>query len=769
MKVRHLQNYVVLIMVANSLVMSTVFSFMAYQVNHRLAQEESSRQVHSLLAAVKNTASAALFSENKAVGMDAVDGLLGTEVVYSARLEGYPTEFSSGMKLFSINKSGGEPLPEITLNLESIFDKEQILGTLRVEPNGKWIDQRTRENSISTILGVILVVFASSLISAQAVKIKISKPLVKVSKKLKYIHGDSPERLSLPEHLKYNEIGVLVDGFNELLNETNSAFLMERQLRKEMQTVQDSLHIAKAQAEDAAQSKSDFLATMSHEIRTPLSGVLGMLGFAIKDKAITARTKEYLETAISNAQALLVIVNDILDISKIEAGKLTIENIDFDIRKQLKASLAIFPELASNKSLYFDLVVEPDVPEHLIGDPTRIRQVLVNFVGNAIKFTEDGCVQVSISLLPTDANFPKKTKLVSFCVKDTGIGIPEHILPKLFQKFEQADVSTTRKFGGSGLGLAICKKLVEAMGGEITVKSTPNEGSFFQFALSMPVGVEIENTIKDVPQIPHSHKLHILCAEDFETNQLIIRTMLENMGHDIEVVENGKLALDKLISDDFNLVLMDGRMPVMDGLETTKVIRTGQWEGKEISNKNIKVVAITANVSEEDRARYLAAGMDGFLSKPINETILHQVIEETIKELLKQGQTLNPLIRASTNELDRLFAIPSDENNPEEKPSSEQHDTTEEDNSLTEKLRAAFIDSLPKRILEINTAFAKDDVETLGLLFHGIRGSAAYLEDDNLIELAARLEKLADSNNMEKAEDMYASLLEKLIAYQSSQ
>jgi len=767
MRVRHLQHYVALIMFANSLVLSIVFSFMAYQVNQTLAQEESKRQVLSLLAAVKNTASAALFSENKAVGLDAINGLLGTDVVYSARLEGFSGELSSSMQLFSINKLGGTPLPEITLDLESIFDKGHILGVLRVAPNGKWVDKRTRENSIPTILGVIFVIFVSSLVSAQALKIKISKPLVKVSKKLKYIHGDSPERLSLPEHLKYNEIGVLVDGFNELLNETNTAFKVERQLRKEMQTAQDSLHIAKAQAEDAAQSKSDFLATMSHEIRTPLSGVLGMLGFSLKDQALTARTKEYLETAVSNAQALLIIVNDILDISKIEAGKLTIEIIDFDLKKELEASLAIFPELASNKSLYFDLVIEPDVPAFLMGDPTRIRQVLVNFVGNAIKFTEDGCVQVSISLLPTDAE--DNSKLVCFAVKDTGIGIPEHSIPKLFQKFEQADVSTTRKFGGSGLGLAICKKLVEAMGGEITVKSTLGEGSVFQFVLSMDLGEALEKPLLAEEQTPHSHKLNILCAEDFETNQLIIRTMLENMGHDIEVVENGKLAVEKLTESEFNLVLMDGRMPEMDGIEATQVIRTGQWEGKSVLDKNIKVVAITANVTAEDRERYLAAGMNDFLSKPINESMLHQVIETTIAELLKKGQALNPLIRASTNELDRLFAIPPNhESEMALAANTEASANTQLDDGLTEKLRIAFIDSLPVRILEINTAFAKADLEELGRLFHGIRGSAAYLEDQSLIDLAAQLEKLADNNKMDKAEDLYAAFLEKLIAYQAS-
>ncbi len=772
MRIRHLQHYVVLIMMANSLVLSIVFSVMAYQVNQILAEAESKRQVMSLLAAVKNTASAALFSENKAVGQDAINGLLGTDVVYSAKLEGAAGESNSDMRLFSINPAGGTPLPEISMDLESIFDRGHILGVLKVAPNAHWVAQRTWDTSFSTIIGVVFVIFFSSLVSAQALKIKISKPLVNVTKKLKYIHGDSPQRLSLPEHLKSNEIGVLVDGFNELLEETNTAFKVERRLRKEMQVTQKSLRIAKAQAEDAAQVKSDFLAFMSHEIRTPLSGVLGMLGFTIKDQSLTSRSKEYIGIAISNAQALLVIVNDILDISKIEAGKLTIEMIDFDVRKELKAAMAIFPELASNKSLYFDLVVESDVPEFLKGDPTRIRQVLVNFVGNAIKFTDDGCVQLSVSLLSEDEDqhAEKNNRLVCFVVKDTGIGISDKSIENLFKKFEQADISTTRKFGGSGLGLAISKQLIEAMGGQVSVRSTLGEGSNFQFVLDMEVVKDPVIVMKDALLIPHSHKLNILCAEDFETNQLIIRTMLENMGHDVKVVENGKLALDILSVQEFDLVLMDGRMPEIDGLEATQIIRSGLWGDNKILNKDIKVVAITANVTQEDRARYLEAGMNDFLCKPIDEILLHQVIEATINECLASGISLNPLIRASTSELDRLFAIPA-EPNQEKVVEANPNGLTEkarQHSELVEKLRTAFIDSLPVRIQEINTAFAKEDLEELGRLFHGIRGSAAYLEDKGLIDLSAQLEKLADSNNIEKAETLYAPLLKKLVDYQAS-
>ncbi|MDB5756032.1 MAG: histidine kinase, partial [Massilia sp.] len=375
-----------------------------------------------------------------------------------------------------------------------------------------------------------------------------------------------------------------------------------------LQDNDEGLRLAKQRAEDATRQKSEFLANMSHEMRTPLAGVIGMLGFALRDVRLHDATREQVLRGQANAQSLLAIINDLLDFSKIEAGKLSIENIDFSLGATLENVFCLFEEQAAAHSVGFDIELAPDLPRFVVGDPTRLRQVLVNLVGNAFKFTNRGAVGVRVERLAGDPARPG-INMIRFSVHDSGIGIASEAQARLFHKFEQADSTTTRRYGGTGLGLAICRQLVELMGGAIGVDSEEGVGSCFSFVLPLADGVAPVQA-PQVPRAPHSHRLKVLCAEDFPTNQIIIRMMLEELGHQADIADNGVLALAACARTRYDLVLMDGRMPELDGEGAARLIRAGGPPGAPVQDRDLMIIALTANASQEDRARYLACGMD---------------------------------------------------------------------------------------------------------------------------------------------------------------
>jgi signal transduction histidine kinase/ligand-binding sensor domain-containing protein/CheY-like chemotaxis protein/HPt (histidine-containing phosphotransfer) domain-containing protein len=509
-----------------------------------------------------------------------------------------------------------------------------------------------------------------------------------------------------------------------------------------LQENDERLRHAKQKAEDATRQKSEFLANMSHEMRTPLAGVIGMLSFALRDVLLQDSTREQMLRAQANAQALLAIINDLLDFSKIEAGKLTIENIDFDLNASVQNVSALFEEQAGANSVDFDIVLDPTLPRFVVGDPTRLRQVLVNLVGNAFKFTNDGMVRLKVDRMPGGENY----SMVRFSVQDTGIGIAPDALARLFQKFEQADSTTTRRYGGTGLGLAICRQLVELMGGEIWVDSRLGEGSTFTFQLPLADGVEPQ-IVQHMPRQPHTHRLRVLCAEDFPTNQIIVRMLLEEMGHRVDIAENGALAVAACVQARYDLILMDGRMPEMDGATATRIIRSGGNEGAPVRDQELMIIALTANASEEDRNRYLAAGMDDFLTKPIDENALHFQISKAIERQLQRGFELplmsEPLPGAapSTSELDAMFGVVT---GPTPLAVAAAQNAGRRASDLKARMRTAFSNDLPNRRADLDAAIASRDHEAAGRLLHGIKGSAAYLDATELHLLCGELELAAD-------------------------
>ena len=400
----------------------------------------------------------------------------------------------------------------------------------------------------------------------------------------------------------------------------------------EQKKFRQMLLMAKLAAEEANSAKSLFLAKMSHEVRTPMNAVIGMLDMTLETK-LNEEQRENLKVAKDAADNLLSLLNDILDLSKAEAGKITIEKVELNVQDMIKNVCRGLVVLADKKQIDLLWNINDEIPKYLIGDPVRLRQIIINLINNAIKFTHKGFVRVKVELVSLNE---KRCELL-FVVQDSGIGIPADKHESIFDLFSQADDHTTRKYGGTGLGLAICKKLVEMMDGRIWVESKPNDGSSFKFnilfqvASSQPLsGAPSENQ----PSIPgHSTGamgkagLRILVAEDNHVNQKIILKMLEKKGWSATTAVNGKEALEHLNKQAYDLILMDDQMPEMTGIEATKLIRN---EEKQTGN-HVIIVAMTANAMAGDREFYLKQGMDGYVSKPINRDQLYAELEKLIE------------------------------------------------------------------------------------------------------------------------------------------
>lgn len=391
-------------------------------------------------------------------------------------------------------------------------------------------------------------------------------------------------------------------------------FLLDITERKRME---EDLRSARNEAEAAAEAKSEFLANMSHEIRTPLNGVLG-LSSLLEDKTLPESVREVGKLVRTSGEMLRRVLDDVLDFSKIESGKLELEKEPFSLRESLEWSLGIYRKAALDKHLELKLSIEDAAPDYVVGDATRLRQVLTNLISNAIKFTERGSIEISVAI-EKEKHGPEASRL-SIEVSDTGIGIPKDRIDRLFQSFSQVDASTTRRFGGTGLGLAICKRLVEMMGGEISARSTPGVGTALSF--SIPIGAA---TIKDPPSSNadnYNEPKQVLVVEDNVINRVVIQRMLERLGHSVELVTDGDTAIQKVLQVQYDLLLMDVNMPGLDGLQTTRQIRN-----LPTAHAQVPIIALTASAMMNDRRNCLKAGMNDYLSKPISMEALQAAID----------------------------------------------------------------------------------------------------------------------------------------------
>lgn len=711
----------VLIVASVALLAGLLFLAIVIPIVYERSSNDTNSQLHGLIDTVAKTTSAACFIEDKVLAKEVANGLLKNSVVSGVIIR------TSNGELANVSRKGSVIQVDVTgksghiqETIFSPFDASSPVGEIVIAPDHEEVTRLGRESLRDTVSILVAQFLAIVLATIYAVFKWIVQPIKRISDRLHQMGDAEDNLLTVPAGHADSELGRLVGDINDLAS---------------------SLAHAKNVAEAANRSKGEFLANMSHEIRTPINAVVGMAYLASKTD-LSDKQRDYVEKIRSAGSHLLDLVNDLLDFAKIESGKLELELAEFSLDQLIRRISSIAVEKAREKGLSLAFQVDPEIPDTLVGDSLRIGQLLLNYINNAIKFTPAGAINVQIRL----AAKTERNCRLQIEVTDTGIGLTSEQISSLFRSFQQADASTTRKYGGSGLGLAITKQLAELMGGDVGVRSTYGAGSTFWANICIDISLQLNSSLNQPLSLQALKEsslrfdgAKILLAEDNPLNQQIARELLEEAGAVVRLADNGQAAIDAVATYAFDCILMDVRMPIMDGIQATRALRT-MPEGAAIP-----IIAMTANSMVEDKEECLGAGMNDFISKPVDPDMLLLILSKWVKHELVPLKDALPVVPPVLPSL------------PNEKAREASHIDLQcvgkifkHNEEKIARVTQQFITSGREGMQEVHLAHQEGNLSALAAVGHRLKAASKSLGANAFSELMQDLESAAKAGRIDQ-------------------